>query len=149
MGLARLSTSVGRGLVSGAAGTVVITAITMAEGKLRGKEDSTAPADAMGKVLEVEPSTEAGEQKLSNAAHWAYGTAWGAARGVLGSLGLRGAPATLVHFAMVWGSALVMLPSLDIAPPASQWGGKELSLDAFRHFAYSASVSLAYEAMDD
>jgi hypothetical protein len=148
MAIRNAFTSIGRGVVAGAAGTAVITAITMAEGKLRGKEDSTAPAEAMGKVLEVEPISEQGEQKLSNAAHWAYGTAWGAARGVLGSMGLRGAPATLTHFALVWGSALVMLPSLDIAPPASQWGGKELSIDALRHFAYSAAVNLAYEGME-
>lgn len=148
-GLRTLPEAIGRGLVAGAAGTLVITAITMAEGKFRGKEESTAPADAVEKVLEVEHTSEKGQTKLSNVAHWGYGTGWGAARGVIGALGLRGPVATLVHFGMVWGSALVMLPSLEVAPPASQWGGKELSVDAFRHLAYAGTVSAVYELMDD
>jgi hypothetical protein len=144
-----MTAAIGRGLVAGAAGTAVITGITMAEAKLHSKEESTAPADAASKLLEIEPRTQRGEQRLANVTHWSYGIAWGVVRGILGGLGLRGAPATFAHFGLVWGTALTVLPAMDIAPPATQWGGKELTLDAFRHFAFSSAVNLAYEAMED
>jgi hypothetical protein len=60
----------------------------------------------------------------------------GAARGVLAALGFRGPAATLLHFGAVWGSALVMLPKLDVAPPVREWGVPELAIDAMHHGVY-------------
>jgi hypothetical protein len=48
-----------------------------------------------------------------------------------------------------WGSALGMLPSLDLAPNPKEWGTKALSIDALRHAVYAVAVSAAYDAMSD
>ena len=139
-----LSTTIGRGVLSGAAGTAALTAVQLVETKVQGREPSTTPAEAVEKVLDVEPKGEGAEQRLANLTHWVYGTAWGIPRAILGVLGLRGFWGTALHFGMVWGTALVMLPGLDVAPPPGEWGKKELTKDALRHVVYAAAAGAAY-----
>lgn len=40
-----------------------------------------------------------------------------------------------------------MLPALGVAPPATQWGAKELAIDAWHHVVYAAAGA-AYELLD-
>jgi len=118
------------------------------EMKLQGREASSAPADAAAKVLGVEPKGEAEKARFANVVHWAYGTSWGALRGLLGAVGLPAPAAGGAHFAAVWGSGLVMLPKLGVAPPVGEWGAKALATDAFHHLVYVTGTSLAFAALD-
>lgn len=138
------STLIGRGVLSGAAGTAALTAFQMLEMRSRDREPSTAPAEAVEKVLDIEPKDDRAEQRLANVAHWSYGTAWGIPRAVLGAIGLRGPWGSALHFGMVWGAALVLLPGLDVAPPPKDWGREELLRDALRHAVYAAAAGIAY-----
>ncbi len=140
--------AVGRGLVAGVAGTALMTVASTIEMKVQGREASTAPADAAAKVLGVEPTGDDEQARFSNVVHWAYGTSWGALRGVLGAVGLTGPAAAGAHFATVWGSGLVMLPALGVAPPVREWGAKALATDAFHHLVYAAATSMAFAALD-
>lgn len=140
--------AIGKGLIAGLIGTAAITASTMIEAKIRGREESSAPADAAAKVLGVQPKGEEERTRFSNLVHWGYGTMWGTTRGLLGAAGLNGLLATAAHFGAVWGAALVMLPALEIAPPAYKWGAKEIAIDALHHLVYAAAVGLAYNFLD-
>jgi len=140
--------AMGKGLVAGVAGTALMTLASTIEMKVQGREPSSAPADAAAKVLGVEATSDAAKLRFSNSVHWAYGTSWGALRGMLGAVGLNGPVAAGAHFAAVWGSGLVMLPALGVAPPAKEWGTKALALDAFHHIVYAAGVGLAFSALD-
>jgi len=104
VGLGDTAAAVGKGLLAGAAGTVAMTVSSTIEAKLRGRGSSSAPADAAGKVLGVQPRDEAGAARFGTVVHWAYGTSWGAVRGLLHAIGLDGTTATGAHFAAVWGS---------------------------------------------
>ncbi|MGI8774135.1 MAG: hypothetical protein ACR2KQ_03815 [Actinomycetota bacterium] len=146
--LGNLAGSIGKGLLAGAFGTLVMTASSTIEMKLRGREGSSAPADAAEKVLGVEPTGEDEKERFSNLVHFGYGAGWGAARGVIGYAGVRGPAAAGAHLAAVWGSELVMLPALDVAPPATKWGAKEVGIDWFHHAVYAAATSMAYEWLD-
>ena len=84
--------------------------------KLQGGEPSTVHADAVQKTLPVSTGSQQEKTKLANLAHWGYGTSWGAVRGLLGATGMSGTAASTVFFGLVWGSALTMLPALDLAP---------------------------------
>lgn len=148
MTLGNIAAAVGKGLVAGAVGTAAMTVSSTVEMKLRGRKGSSAPAQAAGKVLGVEPVGETEEQRFSNLVHWSYGTGWGAVRGLLAALGLSGAPATGAHMAAVWGTELAMLPALDVAPPVTEWGVKEAAVDAFHHLVYAIATGLAYVALD-
>ena len=144
-----VAAAVGRGLFAGAAGTAAMTISSTLEMKARGREGSTAPADAAGKLLGIQPRNPEGQARFSNLVHWSYGTSWGAVRGLIDVAGLDGIRATGAHFAAIWGSAQAMLPSLDVAPPPWEWGVKEIAVDAFHHAVYATATSVAYTAISD
>lgn len=145
---ARAASAAGRGLLAGAVGTAAMTVSSTAEMKLRARAASDAPARAAARVLGVEPVDDAAKARFSNLVHWSYGTGWGAVRGLVGAAGLRGAPACGAFLAAVWGSELATLPALGVAPPVTQWGAREVAIDAWHHVVYATATSLAYEALD-
>jgi len=140
--------ALGRGLVAGALGTAAMTVSSTVEMKLRRRKPSDVPARAAARVLGVEPVGETERRRFSDLVHWTYGTAWGAARGLLGAAGISGRRAAALHLSAVWGSELVTLPALRIVPPAWRWGPREVVIDAWHHLVYAASTSAAYEFLD-
>jgi len=148
MGLGDIAAAVGQGLFAGAAGTAAMTASSSLEAKLRDRGASSAPADAAGKVLGVQPRDEGGEQRFANIVHWGYGTSWGAVRGLLAAAGIDGAKATALHFGAVWGSEQVMLPALDVAPPPWEMDSRELAIDALHHAVYAVATGAAFGALE-
>lgn len=143
-----LAAAVGKGLVAGVAGTAAMTLSSTIEMKLTGRSASSAPADVASKVLGIEPKGEREKARFSTVVHWAYGTSWGSVRGLVGAAGLAGPAAAAVHFAVVWGNGLVMLPALGVAPPAREWGARALLTDALHHLVYVGGVGLAFSALD-
>jgi len=99
-------------------------------------------------VLGVEPVDEEAQARFSNLVHWGYGTAWGGVRGLIAAAGLSGTTATGVHLGMVWGSEQVMLPALEVAPPLTEWGAKEIAVDALHHVVYVVATGAAYSLLD-
>ena len=148
MRIGEIAAEVGRGLFAGAAGTVAMTISSSLEAKLRNRAASTAPADAAGKVLGVHARDEDGQARFSNIVHWGYGTSWGAARGLLAVAGLEGGTAIAAHFAAVWGSAQVMLPTLGVAPPPWKSPPEELAIDALHHAVYATAAGLAFATLE-
>jgi hypothetical protein len=148
MKLGDVAADVGKGLFAGAAGTAAMTVSSTLEMKIRGRPPSSAPADAAAKILGVEPIGEKEQARFSNLVHWGYGTAWGAARGLIDAAGPEGTRAAAAHFVAVWGSEQVMLPALDVAPPFWKWGVKEVGIDALHHLVYAGATSAAYALLD-
>ncbi|AHM62074.1 hypothetical protein D770_19115 [Flammeovirgaceae bacterium 311] len=169
--LSKAGGAIGRGLLAGLAGTVAITISQMIEMKITGRGSSDAPMKVAGKTLGVEPrgvadleaakaednndqqeekleeKVEANKEQFSQLIHFAYGTSWGIARGALDLAGLRGAPASLIHFGLVWGTALVMLPAAGAAKPVTKWPGEQLATDILHHAVYAAAAGAVYDAM--
>lgn len=140
--------AIGKGLFAGVAGTAAMTVSSTLEARTRGRQPSSTPATAAGKVLGVEPTGEKEKARFSNIVHWGYGTNWGAVRGVIAAMGLHGVPAAGLFFCTIWGTELVMLPSLGVTSPPFKWGAKELAIDAFHHLVYSGTTSAVYEYLD-
>lgn len=145
--LSEVSAAAGRGLLAGLAGTAAMTVSSTLEARVRGRGDSSAPADAAAVVLGVHTGGESGG-RFSTLVHWGYGTGWGALRGLIGWAGLSGIPATAAHLAAVWGGEQVVLPTTGVSEPASSWGVEEVAIDLLHHTVYAAATGLAYEALD-
>lgn len=145
--LSQLGTAIGIGVMAGVVGTAAITISQAIEMKIDGREASSAPADAASKVLDIKPESEEKKEKVSQQIHWAYGSSWGIARGLISLTGLKGWKATLVHFGAIWGTAMVMLPSLDVAPPATEEDAKTISIDGLHHAVYAIAAGLAFDAI--
>lgn len=146
--LSNIASAVGKGLLAGLVGTAAMTLSSTLEMRIVGREASDTPSRAAGKVLGVQPRNQEGRIRFSNAVHWGYGTAWGAARGLISQAGMKGPTAALLHFAAVWGAAQVLLPSLDVAPPATEWSREELATDILHHAVYAAATSAAYDFIE-
>ena len=144
MGIGRLAAAAGKGAVAGAIGTAAITASQLIESKIRGREPSTAAAEAVEHVLDIEPKFDRAERKLNNVAHFGYGTAWGVPRGLLGAFGLGAIPATLLHFAGVQAAAMVVVPKTTDSPPAKEWPKEEIAVETLHHLVYATAAGAAY-----
>jgi hypothetical protein len=144
-----LAKTLAKGVVAGLAGTAAMTISSTIEQRLRRRPASTAPADAAAKVLHIEHfPTERAKNRFSNAVHWIYGTSWGVSRAMLARAGLSPATASGAHLGALWVSEQVMLPALEVAPPITMWGGKEVAIDAWHHLVYEGATSAAYEALE-
>ena len=146
--LGALGGAIGKGLLAGLAATAAMTLSQMIEMKITKR----GPSDATLKVVEdtagAKPASPQEKQKLSQEIHWSYGTAWGVARGIIGLTGLKGLPATLVHFGAVWGTALIMLPKDNAAKPINEEEPKAIAIDAFHHAVYATTAGFVYDALD-
>src|SRR5215212_7717276 len=119
--LGDIAAAFGKGIFAGVAGTAVMTISSTIEMKLRGRPASSAPAKAATKVLGVQPIDAESEARFSNLVHWGYGSAWGGSRGLLGCGGLARTAATAAQFGAVWGSEYLMLSTLKVMPPLTEW----------------------------
>lgn len=135
-------------MFAGAAGTVAMTVSSTLAAKLRRRGSSSAPADAAGRVLGVQPRDDPGEARFSSVVHYGYGTSWGAVRGVLSAAGLPGPSAAVAHFVAVWGSAQVTLSALDIAPPPWESPNEEIAIDMLHHAVYAFATAVAFAALE-
>ena len=104
-------------------------------------------SDASQSTGELQEEVEANQQKFSQFMHFGYGTAWGVARSALGKVGVRGWPASVVHFAALWGTAQVMLPANNAAPPITQWAPRQIVTDVVHHAVYALAAGAVYDAM--
>lgn len=143
-----LGNALGKGLLAGLAGTAAITLSQMIEMSITKREASDAPVKVASEITDVEPTNDETKAKVNQEIHWAYGTTWGIARGLIGLTGLKGLPATLLHFGAIWGTALVMLPKYDAAPPVTEEPPKAIAIDAWHHAVYALAAGLAYDALD-
>jgi hypothetical protein len=144
-----IASNIGKGLLAGFAGTAAMTVSSTLEARLRGRAASSAPARATAKVLGIkEFEDDVAKARFNDLSHWGYGTGWGIVRGLLAAMRLRPKAATAAHGAAIWGSAQVMLPALEIAPPAVFWPKEEIAIDAWHHAVYAVATGVAYELLD-
>ena len=146
-GLANLGTAIGVGLIAGLAGTIAMTLCQMAEMKVSGRKPSNTPANAVREVLDVEPVTEGKSEEVSNEVHFTYGTSLGIIRGFLGLAGLKGMIADSLHFLIVWGGKIFMLPALRVTAPITHESVKTVATDVVHHIVYVATAGCVYDAI--
>lgn len=146
--LGELGSTIGKGLLAGIAGTAAITLSQMIEMKLTERGPSEAPVKAVSKVAGLQPTTEETKAQASQEIHWAYGTAWGVARGLIALTGLKGWKATALHFGAIWATSMIMLPALEAGPSVKEEDTKTIAVDGLHHAVYAVAAGLAYDALD-
>lgn len=148
MRLGRIAASVGKGLAAGIVGTLAMTVSSTLEMRLTKREASPTPGRALERVLRVVPESADAEERLSQIGHYGYGTAWGAARGLIDALGIPRPLAPVTHFGAVWGAEQALMPKLQLSPPTWQLGARAAATDAWHHVVYVVATDLAYVALD-
>ena len=150
-----------RGLAAGVAGTAVMTASQEGVSRLRGSsggsdgprswDDAAAPAKVARKVLEgvfgsAQPASRI--PLLTNAMHWGYGIAWGAAYGLVrGSVRVHPVIGGALFGTGVWAVSYVELVPMGLYAPPWEYPPEELALDLSYHLAYGLGVAAAFHAV--
>jgi hypothetical protein len=144
----KIALALGKGIIAGLAGTAAITISQMIEMKITKRKPSDTPAKAVNKVLNVEATDEEHKQQFVQEVHWTYGMLWGLGRSMLALAGVKGWGATAIHYGSVWGTEMIMLPSIGISEPVTKWGVKAIAKDGMNHLVYAVAAGLVYDAID-
>jgi hypothetical protein len=111
-------------------------------------DDAPAPALVARRLIEGVFRREVPPSRiglLTNATHWAYGTAWGGAYGVLRDSVRLPAPSLGALFGLnVWGTSYLTLVPMGIYRPPWRYPPAEIGLDVSYHLVYGAGVAGAY-----
>ena len=146
--IGKFGSAIGKGLIAGLVGTAAITLSMTIERVLTKKPTSFAPGDAASKALGIEASDREEWGKFSNEVNWTYGTIWGIGRGLLSTVGLKGLPATAIHFAAIYYTALTIEPDFEVAPPINEWSKEELAVFGLHHVVYTVVAGLVFDAIN-
>ncbi len=140
---------IGRGIVAGVAGTVVMTAFQkFVEMPVTGREDSYAPADFAQRVLPVHPESAQGRKRLNYATHFALGGMWGTAYGIAASAGLRGQPAVNAVFATVYTGDVALNTALGLYQP-TRWSAQDWAIDVVDKYVQAQATGLIFDRVLD
>jgi len=139
-------TVVPTGLLAGLAGTAVMTAGQTVEMRLTGREASTDPAKAVENLTGEEPRDAQGEQALSTAAHFAYGTVLGLTLGLLRDV--KEPARTGAFFVGAWGLGVLIETWLHPDQPPPKWNAQQLATDIGHHLVYAVTAAYAYRKLD-
>ena len=143
------SSTIGRGVVAGVAGTVVMTAFQkLVEMPLTGRGESYAPASFAEKVTPLEASTPQGRRRLNYGTHFALGTMWGAAYGIAAAKGLRGQKAVNSVFAVVYVGDVLLNTALGLYQPR-QWSAKDLVVDVVDKYVQAQATGAVFDRLLD
>lgn len=139
------ATVLGRGVLAGLAGTVVMTAVQkLIEMPLTQREDSYAPADFAEKLLSVHPTTPAGRRRLNYTTHFALGGMWGTAYGIAAAKGLRGQKAVNTVFAVVYTGDVLLNTALGLYQP-STWTAKDWAIDVVDKYVQAQATGAVFD----
>jgi hypothetical protein len=139
---------IGRGIVAGLAGTVVMTAFQrFVEMPITQRADSFAPADFAARVLPINPVTQQDRQRLNWATHFALGGMWGAVHGVVASRGLRGQKAVHAVFGIVYTGDVLLNTVLGLYEP-EQWTAKDWAVDVVDKYVQAQATGLIFDTFD-
>ena len=138
-----------RGVASGVAGTVVMTAFQkFVEMPLTKRGESFAPANFAAKVTPVDTETAAGRQRLNWITHFSLGMMWGAAYGVAALRGLRGQRAVNTVFGVVYTGDVLVNTALGLYHP-KQWSKKDLIVDVVDKYVQAQGTGAVFDRLLD
>lgn len=137
--------SLARGVVSGLAGTAVMTAFQKAvEMPVTSRDESYAPARFAEKVLPVAAETPRGRRKLNYAAHFGIGAMWGVAFAVAGRMDVHGQKAVHIVFPAVFSGDVIMNTALGLYEPSS-WSPRDWAIDLLDKYVQAQATSVVYD----
>ena len=135
----------GRGVLAGLIGTVVMTAFQkLVEMPVTRREESYAPAKFAERILPVHPTTPAGRRRLNDTTHFAVGGLWGAAYGIAAAKGLRGQKAVNTVFAAVYTGDVVLNTALGLYQP-SRWTAGDWAVDVVDKYVQAQATGAVFD----
>ncbi|SEK66549.1 hypothetical protein SAMN04515665_10461 [Blastococcus sp. DSM 46786] len=141
--------AIGRGVLAGLGGTVVMTAFQkLVEMPLTQRSESYAPADFAQKVTPADPRTPQGRRRLNYATHFSLGMMWGTAYGIAAWKGLRGQRAVNTVFATVYTGDVLLNTALGLYHP-TRWSARDWAVDVADKYVQAQGTGLVFDRVLD
>ena len=138
-----------RGVLSGLAGTVVMTAFQkLVEMPLSKRGESFAPANLAEKVTPITVHSARGRRRLNDVTHFSLGMLWGAAHGVAVLEGLRGQKAVHTVFGVVYTGDVLLNTALGLYHP-TQWSRKDWIVDVVDKYVQAQATGALFDRLLD
>jgi hypothetical protein len=142
----------GRGVLSGAVGTALMTATQMAYYSATGTESSSTPGEVGRRIISgvlQREAPEASSTALNQGMHWLYGSVWGLQYGIVAG---SSPPRSLTRGAIgigltVWASSRAEMAAMQIAPPPWEDPPSSLAMDVGFHLVYGLGTALAFRIL--
>lgn len=138
----------GRGIVAGVAGGVAMSASTIAEMRLTGREPSKVPARAVERLLSIRTRGERGERRVATVAHFAVSGLTGGLWGAVASAGLPRRLRTPLLYVLATSPDAVVVPAMRLAPPPWRWTPADLARTVGHHAVYTAVTRAAFSRLE-
>ena len=133
-----------RGIASGLAGTVVMTAFQkLIEMPLTHRGESDAPARFADKVLPIKTKSSSRRQ-LNYATHFALGAMWGTATAIAGRKGLRGQKAVNTVFGVVYTGDVILNTALGLYKPTT-WSLQDWVVDVIDKYVQAQVTGAVFD----
>ena len=142
-----LGSALVRGGVAGLVGTSAMTLSEHLEMRLTGRASSTVPGQVAQRLTGFTPHSDEAEARLSQAVHWGHGILMGVLRGAISLTGVRGLPATGIHYAAMWSGDAALYRMLGIAPPPWAWEPSQLGTDLLHKGVHAAVTGAVYDRL--
>ena len=163
--------ALGRGFAAGAIGTAAMTAWQELSSRLQQSgggeaggaggsqpqdpwEKASAPAQVGRRIVrgvfQRDPAPEL-IPVFTHGMHWAYGTGWGGAYGLIGgSIGDGDGPLRrgILLGTAVWTASYLQLVPMGLYQPPWKYPPKQLAMDLSYHIVYGAGTALGWRALD-
>ncbi len=142
-------TVVGRGMLAGLGGTVVMTIFQkLVEMPITKRQDSYAPANFAEKVLPVRPASPEQRRRLNEVTHLALGGMWGAAYGIAATAGWRGQRAVNTVFVVVFTGDVMLNTALGLYQP-TRWTAKDWTIDILDKYVQAQATGALFDHLLD
>jgi hypothetical protein len=140
---------IGRAILAGVAGTVVMTAFQkLVEMPLTGRSDSYVPADFAERILPIRMTTPEGRKRLNYATHFSLGAMWGTAYGIAAASGLYGQKAVNAVFAVVYSGDVALNTAFGLYQP-TQWTAQDWAVDIIDKYVQAQATGLVFDRLLD
>jgi hypothetical protein len=139
--------AVWQGLLSGAAGVVVMTLGEKAEQRLTGRPDSHVPARVLERLTGA--AEQPGRQRLAVnwAMHFGQGTLIGVLRSVMANVGLRGPVASAMFTVVRLTNDQILENATGVGAPPTTWPRPELAVDLLHKAVYAFATGAVADAL--
>jgi uncharacterized membrane protein len=139
--------AVWQGLLSGAAGVVVMTLGEKAEQRLTGRPDSHVPARVLERLTGAAEQPRRQPLAVNWAMHFGQGALIGVLRSVMANVGLRGPVASAMFAVVRLTNDQILENATGVGAPPPTWPRPELAVDLLHKAVYAFATGAVADAL--
>jgi len=138
----------GRGFLAGLVGGVAMSASTIAEMRLTGREPSKVPAQAIERIFAIRKLGKTGERRLTTAAHFAVSGLTGGVWGAIAAGGLSRSLRAPALYGIAAAPDAAVVPAMGLAPAPWRWTAADVARTVGHHAVYTAVTHAAFSRLE-